>query len=132
MKSTQRRMWSLVPWANAGARPAARIPATPVTFRNVRRSIEASFVTGRLAFIDLLELGLGPLQGVLGLHALGGLRVHVDDDVLRVPLVHLEPLAVVLLLVHPGEEVLGRLLVLAVLHQGVLERYVERGLTGGT
>src|SRR5207247_9447689 len=39
-----------------------------------------------LALVDLLELGLGPLHGVLGPHALHGLGVHVDDDVLRVRL----------------------------------------------
>src|SRR5262244_267919 len=37
-------------------------------------------------FVDLLQLALGPLHGVLGLHALHGLGVHVDDDVLRVRL----------------------------------------------
>src|SRR5215207_4506365 len=33
--------------------------------------------------VDLLELTLGPLGRILGLHALGGLRVHVDHHVLR-------------------------------------------------
>src|SRR5215831_17086558 len=37
-------------------------------------------------FVDLLQLTLGPLHGVLGLRALHGLGVHVDDDVLRVRL----------------------------------------------
>src|SRR5215468_7554024 len=37
-------------------------------------------------FVDLLQLALGPLDGVLGLRALHGLGVHVDDDVLRVRL----------------------------------------------
>src|SRR5262245_47338466 len=37
-------------------------------------------------FVDLLQLALGPLHGVLGLRALHGLGVHVDDDVLRVRL----------------------------------------------
>src|SRR5215470_14264881 len=37
-------------------------------------------------FVDLPQLALGPLHGVLGLHALHGLGVHVDDDVLRVRL----------------------------------------------
>src|SRR5262249_37668077 len=37
-------------------------------------------------FVDLLQLALGPLHGVLGLHALHGLGIHVDDDVLRVRL----------------------------------------------
>src|SRR5262245_53937751 len=40
MKSFHRRMCSFVPWANAGARPAARMPARPpVTVRNCLRSI---------------------------------------------------------------------------------------------
>src|SRR5213594_1695965 len=42
--------------------------------------------TCRSAFVDLLQLAFGPLHGVLGLHALDGLGVHVDDDVLRVGL----------------------------------------------
>src|SRR5215831_1538490 len=37
-------------------------------------------------FVDLLQLALGPLHGVLGLRALHGLGVHVADDVLRVRL----------------------------------------------
>src|SRR4026208_2121225 len=36
--------------------------------------------------VDLLQLALGPLYGILGLHALHGLGVHVHDDVLRVDL----------------------------------------------
>src|SRR5215467_12414388 len=32
--------------------------------------------------VDLLQLAVGPLHGVLGLHALDGLGVHVGDDVL--------------------------------------------------
>src|SRR5919108_6501846 len=39
-----------------------------------------------LPLVDLLELGLGPLHRILGLRTLHGLRVHVDDDVLRVGL----------------------------------------------
>jgi hypothetical protein len=40
MKSTQRRTCSLLPCANAGARPAAvATAAAPVVFRNVRRLI---------------------------------------------------------------------------------------------
>src|SRR5438034_6810026 len=42
--------------------------------------------TCRSAFVDLLQLAFGPLHRVLGLHALHGLGVHVDDDVLRVGL----------------------------------------------
>src|SRR5215831_8950120 len=120
-------------------------------------------------FVDLLQLALGPLHGVLGLRALHGLGVHVDDDVLRVrlgglrggragmpegarktrrlpedlqrlvdlgphrvlfpllggadavALVDLEPLAVVLVLVEPLQEVLRELLVLRILHDRVLE-----------
>src|SRR5215831_16569041 len=37
-------------------------------------------------FVDLLQLALSPVYGVLGLRALHGLGVHVDDDVLRVGL----------------------------------------------
>src|SRR5215472_1289723 len=85
MKSTQRTMCSLVPCANAGARCAARMPATPVSLRNARRSIDPSSSIGS-ALVDLLELGLRPLHGVLGLRALRGLGVHVDDDVFRVRL----------------------------------------------
>src|SRR6266446_4468754 len=40
----------------------------------------------RSGFVDLLQLAFGPLHGILGLHALDGLGVHVDDDVLRVRL----------------------------------------------
>src|SRR3989338_8084262 len=36
--------------------------------------------------VDLLQLTLGPLDGILGLRAAGGLGVHVHDDVLRVGL----------------------------------------------
>src|SRR4029450_6453115 len=36
--------------------------------------------------VDLLQLGLGPQDGILGLHALDGLGVHVGDDVLRLHL----------------------------------------------
>src|SRR5258705_48550 len=43
-------------------------------------------VTCRSGFVDLLQLAVGPLHGILGLHTLDGLRVHVDDDVLRVGL----------------------------------------------
>src|SRR2546422_7369022 len=42
--------------------------------------------TCRSAFVDLLQLALGPFHRVLGLHALHGLGVHVDDDVLGVGL----------------------------------------------
>src|SRR5439155_249619 len=40
----------------------------------------------RSRFVDLPHLALGPLHRILGLHALHGLGVHVDDDVLRVGL----------------------------------------------
>src|SRR5206468_1643158 len=193
MKSTQRRIFSRAPCAKAGARRAARMPSIPVAAiptaadpaMNRRRVtpettpcpsgsgvfIDAAFP--RLCLIDLLELALRPLHGILGLHALAGLGVHVDDDVLRIrlrglgrrrpriaqhprlarglpedleglvdlaphrvilpgfgsadgiALVHLEPLSVVLFLVHPLEEFLRRLLVLRVLHDGVLEGAVE-------
>src|SRR5262249_33234855 len=82
MKSTQRTMCSFVPCANAGARWAARIPAMPVSLRNVRRSIEPPPVgSGSLSFVDLLQLTFGPLHGVFGGRALHGLGVHVGDDV---------------------------------------------------
>src|SRR5206468_9291158 len=82
--------------------PAAAVsPAAADVVRNLRRStvvrlfaassrvevvIDPSVLSGRLAFVDLLELAFGPLHGVLGLRALDGLGVHVDDDVLRVRL----------------------------------------------
>src|SRR5256712_9356626 len=82
MKSTHRTMCSLLPCAKAGAPPAAVSATTaPVPCRNVRRLI-ADVVIG-LPLVDLLQLGLGPLHGVLGRHALHGLGVHVGDDVLR-------------------------------------------------
>src|SRR5436309_15607453 len=37
----------------------------------------------RSRFVDLPHLALSPLHRILGLHALHGLGVHVDDDVLR-------------------------------------------------
>src|SRR5436189_3326784 len=85
MKSTQRTTCSFVPCANAGAVRVARMPASPapVMPTNVRR---CSGVVMASALVDFLELGLGPLHRVLGLHALDGLRVHVHDDVLRVGL----------------------------------------------
>src|SRR5205823_782602 len=33
--------------------------------------------------VDLYELGMGPLDGVLGRHPLNGLGIHIDDDELR-------------------------------------------------
>src|SRR5438132_3456061 len=106
MKSTQRRIFSRAPCAKAGARRAARMPSIPVAAiptaadpaMNRRRVtpettpcpsdsgvfIDAAFP--RLCLIDLLELAFRPLHGILGLHALAGLGVHVDDDVLRVRL----------------------------------------------
>src|SRR6185369_13510769 len=83
MKSTQRTRCSFVPCAKAGARWAARIPAIPVSLRNARRSIGPSPVrSGRLTFVDLLQLALSPLHRVLGAHALDRLGVHVGHDVL--------------------------------------------------
>src|SRR5258708_20440610 len=82
MKSTHRTTCTLDPCAKAGARWAARMPATPVSLMNVRRSIEPPPVgSGPLSLVDLLELTLGPLHGVLGRHALHALGVHVGDDV---------------------------------------------------
>src|SRR5919204_5535444 len=84
MKSTHRTMWTFVPCANAGARWAARMPAIPVNFRNVRRSIGPSFRRWTaLTLVDPLELPLRPLHGVLRGHALHALGIHVGDDVLR-------------------------------------------------
>src|SRR5437870_1098595 len=40
----------------------------------------------RSGFVDLLQFAFRPLYSVLGLHALDGLGVHVDDDVFRVRL----------------------------------------------
>src|SRR5689334_2193392 len=84
MKSTQRTMCTLVPCAKAGARWAARIPATPVTLRNTLRFIGSLLGAWTAsALVDLLQLSLGELHGILGLGALHGLGVHVGDDVLR-------------------------------------------------
>src|SRR5437867_1370663 len=82
MKSTQRTIWSFVPCANAGAVRVAKMPASPapVIPTNARRCSAVVMVS---TLVDLLELAVGPLHGVLGLHALDGLRVHVRDDVLR-------------------------------------------------
>src|SRR5262245_27549388 len=190
MKSTQRRMLSRVPWAKAGARRAARMPSRPaaaatpavaVPLISARRvmwcrgvSIDSPLAPARSGpsrfssgFVDLLELALGPLHRVLGLHALDALGIHVGDDVLgerlgrvgrggsRIPeepgvlrrgpehlerlvergphrvllpdsrgadavaLLRLEPLLVVLRLVHPAEKVLRELRVLTVLHHRI-------------
>src|SRR6266404_4922265 len=180
MKSTQRTTCTLDPCAKAGARWAARMPATPVSLMNVRRSIEPPPVgSGPLSLVDLLELTLGPLHGVLGRHALHALGVHVGDDVFgeglrglrggrpgvaeqprvaggraehlqrlvelaphrvvlplvggadRVALLRGEPLAVVLRLVQPGQEVLRELRILAVLHDGVRLVQEQQVAAGG-
>src|SRR5262245_46038117 len=66
---------------------AAPPPAPPAIGRFTATSLPLaeSRQPGRdpSALVDLLELGLGPLDGILGLHALDRLGVHVDDDVLR-------------------------------------------------
>src|SRR6266850_3709033 len=180
MKSTQRTMCSLLPCAKAGARWAARIPAIPVSLRNDRRSIGPLLViVNALGFVDLLQFALGPLDGVLGRHALHALGVHVGDDVLReglgglrrgrpgvaeqpcvarrraehlerlvelaphrvvlplvggadrIALLRGEPLAVVLRLVQPGQEVLRQLRILAVLHDGVRLVQEQQVAAGG-
>src|SRR5262245_14970039 len=130
MKSTQRTMCSLVPWANAGARRAPRMPSSPAPaamtatepVRNRRRvtrdattwtSFPGVFIDSPrrasrrlrllrvrapawpvpppprgglrpscLRLVDLLQLAVGPLHGVLRLHPLHALGVHVRDDVL--------------------------------------------------
>src|ERR1700682_6037041 len=64
-------------------------PAGPlIASSRVGVVMDPSFMpSGRKSgLIDLLELAFGPLHGVLGLHALDGLGVHVHDDVLRVRL----------------------------------------------
>src|SRR5437868_13354900 len=180
MKSTQRTTCTLDPCAKAGARWAARMPATPVSLMNVRRSIEPPPVgSGPLSLVDFLELTLGPLHGVLGRHALHALGVHVGDDVLgeglrglrggrptvaappcvagrraehlqrlvelaphrvvlplfggadRLALLRGEPLAVVLRLVQPGQEILRELRILAVLHHGVRLVQEQQVAAGG-
>src|SRR5215468_4518311 len=131
-----------------------------------RRSTRTT-APSELTFVDLLQLAVGPLHGVLGLHTLDSLGIHVGDDVLGEALRRLggggtgvaeqprvagggaehlerlvevrphgvvlphpggadavaflrgEPLPVVVLLVDPAQEVLGELLVLRVLHEGV-------------
>src|SRR3982074_3192652 len=107
MKSTQRRIFSRVPCAKAGARRAARMPSIPVAAMptaadpamNRRRVtlettprpsgsgvfMHASLRVGS-RLVDLPELAFRPLHGILGLHALAGLGEHVHDDVLRVRL----------------------------------------------
>src|SRR6266850_2743785 len=85
MKSTQRTMWSLVPCAKAGARPAAVSPTTaPVPARKLRRLITRVVMAS--ASVDLLELAGRPLHGVLRRAALHAFGEHVDDDVLAVDL----------------------------------------------
>src|SRR5688572_15070588 len=103
MKSTQRTMCSLVPCAKAGARRAARMPSSPpradtaaVPARKVRRESderwgvcaesrmrsslsEAGTLSG---LVDLLQLALGPLDGLFGSQPLDALGEHVDEDVL--------------------------------------------------
>src|SRR5260370_26459816 len=103
MKSTQRTMWTLVPWAKAGARPAARMPSIPVAampaaaapLRNARRStacdpfcarlrlevvINPSMLSGRSRLVDLLQLAFGPLYRGFRLHGLDTLGLHGLDD----------------------------------------------------
>src|SRR4030095_6459079 len=102
----QRTMWSLVPWAKAGARRAARMPSRPAragtaaaparkrrrdtkdreragTWLESRMGTLLERKSGRLGLVDLLQLPVRPLHRVLGSHALDALREHVDDDVLR-------------------------------------------------
>src|SRR5574341_1585796 len=62
--------WDVRGWGRATSSPAAP-PAPPAM----------GFFKWPLS-VDLLQLTLGPLHGVLGLHALHGLGVHVHDDVL--------------------------------------------------
>src|SRR4029453_12088601 len=71
MKSTQRTQWSLVPWAKAGARRAARMPsippaaaaATPAVCRKRRRPrdrVEASL----LSWFKMIPLGWSDTRGI--------------------------------------------------------------------
>src|SRR4030095_11689398 len=48
-----------------------------------RRLSALGCIPGADLRVRLLQLGLGPLRGILGLHPLDGLRVHVHEDVLH-------------------------------------------------
>src|SRR5258706_5331839 len=76
MKSTQRTMWSLVPCAKAGARPAAVRPATAAAPPRKRRRLMADGVMASTS-VDLLELAGHPLHGVLRRATLYTLGEHV-------------------------------------------------------
>src|SRR5438045_6837716 len=81
MKSTQRTMWSLLPCAKAGARPAAVSPTTaPVPARKLRRVITRVVMAS--ASVDLLELTCRPLLRVLGAADLAPLCQHDDYEVI--------------------------------------------------
>src|SRR5262245_56939568 len=64
---------------------AVALPASPEMTRFTRDPLAWRAVAAS-PLVDLLELALGPLHGVLGLRALDGLGEHVHDDVLRVAL----------------------------------------------
>src|SRR6516164_7741331 len=67
-------------WGRATSRPAA--PADPPAIDFPIRSPLGSEDTARSGLVDLLQLRLCPLHGVLGTRALDGLGVHVGHDVL--------------------------------------------------
>src|SRR5215470_12495232 len=82
--SSQRVMRPGCPaWARGSA---VAIPAAPSDPPAIGFFESLSVDPPRSRFVDLLELDLCPLHGVLGLHALDALGVHVHDDVLRVGL----------------------------------------------
>src|SRR5690348_1617669 len=79
-------------WPSLAARIVARgatvkreaASAAPPAPPAIERGSRATSVL-RLS-VDPFQLALRPLRGLLGGHALDGLGVHVDDDVLRVRL----------------------------------------------
>src|SRR5216117_1423175 len=84
-KSTHRRMLRRVPCAKAGARRAATMDSRPVAATPAARPVPLRNSL-RLMCTLRAEVVLGPLHGVLGLHALDRFGEHVHDDVLRVRL----------------------------------------------
>src|SRR5262245_48510602 len=77
------RGWAARARASATSTPVA-LPAPPVIGFTGSPAHAPPVRGSRL--VDLLELALRPLHRVLGLRALTGLGIHVDDDVLRVRL----------------------------------------------
>src|SRR6185369_6550888 len=84
LRTTAGRVTGATPGTTVACPTSPRPPA-------IGRMRRPSLMTGppsrsRLRAVDLFQLGLGPLHRFLGRHALDGLRVHVDDDVLRIGL----------------------------------------------